>query len=235
MLSALDRIEHELVTAGHRHVARRRAFRRRVANWLAALVATLAIASGTSAVAGVGPLAGHDDQTNSAPASGAPFVTVSRRGVDGHDWAALVFAGIRHSYCIQLPPLSEVPPAPGRGGVVSQGVCQAGRVVVANFGRSEPAVVTISQILNEPGVSPTTLVAGIVPADATAVTVTDTRAGISRHATLTKVWTRRTKPAARAFLTDLPQTDRGHTTRLEIITQTPTGSHASRWPPLPRP
>jgi hypothetical protein len=103
-------------------------------------------------------------------------------------------------------------------------------VVAGDLGRGEAATVTIAQILDKPGVEPTALVAGIVPADATAVTVTDTRAGISRQATLSAVWTGDTQPAARAFLADLPETDRGGTTQLEIVTQTPTGPHASRWP-----
>ncbi len=222
MLSALQLIEDDLIAAAHQRVKRRHVPRRR---WkLPTLVVTgsLAIATGASAITGIGPLGSQGDGNVYAPPT-APQVVFDHQGAGGKQWNATAFAGTGDAYCVQAPPVGE--------GRLAQAGCVPTAVVAKLFKTSSPSVV-VAQIPQGPDVpEPATLVAGIVPASTTAVTVTDKRTGTTRQATLTKAWTGEEQPAARAFLTDLPPTDRGAPTSLAIVTQDGDGPHTSSWPP----
>lgn len=221
MLSALQVIEKDLIAAAHRQVGRRPVPRRR---WhLSALLVTgsLVMASAASAISGIGPL-GDSGEGNVYAPSTSPQIVFAHQGMGGKEWKATAFAGTGGAYCLQAPPAG--------GGRTIQAGCEPATVVAKRFAASTPTVV-VTQVTAMDGAGATSLVAGIVPASTTAVSVQDKRSGTTRQATLTEVWTGRQQPAARAFLVDLPPTDRGAPTSLTIASETSDGQQTTLWPP----
>ncbi|HEX6389925.1 MAG TPA: hypothetical protein VFZ89_10765 [Solirubrobacteraceae bacterium] len=182
-----------------------------------AISGTLAVATAASAVSGIGPFRTTDSgDANVYPRPDAPQQSLVHNGA----WTARAFVGTRSAYCVQAPPAG----GPER----SEMSCTSPRVVAALFDAGRAFVVVA------PVHDGTSLVAGLVPAETTAVRVTDDRA-TSAAATLSPVWTQSAQPAARLFLVALPQGDRGGPAGLTIAIDSPSGRNVQAWPvPPPR-
>ena len=116
MLDALSRIEHQLVDAAARRQAEALPAPAQPAQWRpprAVLVALilLALASGASAVTGVGPLGDlfEPEKTGLAPESAAPRVTLAQRAPSGEEVAMRAYENNEGALCIQSPPVGDLP------------------------------------------------------------------------------------------------------------------------------
>lgn len=222
MLSALQLIEEDLIAAARRQVKQRPAPRGRLQLSTLLVIGSLGLASAASAITGIGPLGDSGEGNVYAPSS-APQIVFTHQGAGGKEWNATAFRGTGDAYCVQAPPAD--------GGREIQAGCEPASVIAKRFATDTPTIV-VTQVPRGPDVPEAiSLVAGIVPASTGTVSVTDKRSGVTRQATLTEVWTRGQEPAARAFLADLPPTDRGAPTSLAIVTQASDGQHTSLWPP----
>jgi hypothetical protein len=223
MLSSLERIEDQLLAAAESRSARRRTRRRRGMTTVA-LVGVLAVATGASAITGIGPFEKHEEGTaNVFPRSHAPQQALVFRTSDDRQWLARAFVGTGDAYCVQAPPVNAE--------VQSEAGCFPSSDVDAQFRAHQPVVVVAPVVPNQAGGEPQSLVAGLVSSDVTSVSVTNDRTGTTADATTSAVWTREAEPAARAFLVALPQVDAGGTPQLNISLETPSGRHTTPWPP----
>jgi hypothetical protein len=223
MLSSLERIEDQLIAAAESRSVRWRTRRRRGMATVA-LVGVLGVATGASAITGIGPFDTRDEgAANVFPRTNAAQQALVFRTRDDRQWVARAFLGTGNAYCVQAPPVNAATQSEAR--------CLASSDVEAQFQAHEPVVVVAPVVSNQAGGEPQSLVAGLVSSDVTNVSVTNERTGTSADATISSVWTQGAEPAARAFLVALPQVDVGGTPQLSISLETTSGRHTAVWPP----
>lgn len=217
MLDALEQIERDLLSAARREVGRRKVHRRASMAALA-VTGTLAIATGAAAVSGVGPFTTSErGDANVYPRADAPRQILVSKDADGRAWTSLAFVGTGNAYCVQAPP------AMSPSG--SEMACTSPRTIQASFAEERPFAI-VSSVGER-----TSLVAGLVPADTSAVTVVDDGSSTSLRASLSPVWTRDAEPGARLFLAAMPRVGVGGNADLAIAVDTPTGRHVHQWVP----
>jgi len=225
MYDPLVRINEQLDVAARRYAKRRRR-RRLAALGVTTTVIAAGIASGASAVSGVGPVAdlleGDRLPDLVRPAPHAARVDVEQTDSRGVAWTMRAYrAGRGAVFCVQAPPF----PAP-QGGTVE--VSCAPRAVLARD--LDRAGVFVTVVSPREGLD-THLVIGLARADVAAVKVT-TEAGPEVTATMSDVWaTAGDNGPIRAFLAVLegprPYVDRP----LQVRAEPANGEGiTSRWP-----
>jgi hypothetical protein len=177
MLEPLERIEEQLLTAVGQ--ARRRRRRRRVMVPSIAATMVLALASGASAITGVGPvgnmLSGGSEQVH--PQRDAPRVKLVV-GAGPQAASMRAFKNPGENYCVQTPPAS-------RGADTSE-ACAPYADLATALGTSGVFLTTgASETPNDA----THAIAGITRGDATSVELTPAN-GPSQHAELSAAWMR---------------------------------------------
>jgi hypothetical protein len=224
MTDPLVRINAQLDAAAMRYVERRR--RRRIgALGMATAVLVIGIASGASALTGVGPVAdlleGGRLPDLVRPAPEEPRVVVEQADAGGTVWTMRAYrAGKGSVFCIQAPPF------PAAGGTTNAS-CAPYEVLARDL---DDSAVFLTIVTPEDGLD-THLVIGLARADVTAVTVT-TAAGRLAAATMSSVWTTAGEDQPlRAFLA-VVEGPRPYTERPLRVRADSTGGEAvsSRWP-----
>lgn len=175
MSEPLDRIERQLTAA-----VRGRARRRRRVRLLApaSTLLALVLASAASAVTGVGPmgdLLAEGEPADLAPTRGAAQIRVDQRGPGGEVFAMRAYETPRGVLCFQAPP-------PSPSGVTAMN-CAPPEALASELAR---VGFSANLATGEDGKTP--VIFGVVPGNATAVTLDDpSRAG--QPAELSPPWT----------------------------------------------